>query len=398
MNKIYLAIIGIVAVLGMGVMFLADDSSAEDIDPQADERTVVQTFNIGVDGSDNVVATLYDDGELVITGDGEETKSYGTSASNGPFVNIRENITKITFNAPNLKILGSSLFGSAYTDRVLTNLITIDWGISPIEEFKSRVWQMVTPNTYLEKLPDTIRIIDQCGLSATFPEHLKIPDNCELITSKGLANIQGVKIVELSQKCANGTTLSSVYSATWGYSFPSSIETVIINGTGMDVTWTYPGELANRYNYQVQYMPNVSKIVLHDVFKLTTYWAYNLSSIDSKVEYDVDGNVFGWYADSNYTIPRNLADSGDKYLMVAKANVDPAYNVDDESFNFENVSATMNVSGTDYDLVPEYAIYPTDYTTGSDSGMAGKLLKTIPVFVALALLMGIVVAVRSRMD
>lgn len=395
MNKIYLAIIGIVAVLGMGVMFLADNSSAEDIEPQADERTVVKTFNIGVGGSNDVVATLYDDGDLVITGDGEEIMNF-SEYSSGPFQSYWSNLKKITFNAPNLKILGEGLFGTSRSDNWYTNITTIDWGNSPIEVFKYRTFQAITSNTHIDSLPDTLKRVEgRTYLKATVPEHLVIPENCEYIALQGLTDINGLKTIELPQKCHNGIYSQNGGSYQISYAIPSTIETVIIYGNSGDIDWM-PTNTVN--NCTAQFIPNVTKIILKDVHELGRWQLHGISP--SKIEYDVDGTILGWYSSPDYSTSVDItgANTFHSYLMVAKANVDPAYNVDDETFNFENVTATMNVSGTDYDLVPEYAIYPTDYITVIEGGMAGKLIQTIPVFVALALLMGIVVAVRSRMD
>ena len=82
------------------------DDNVETIDPN---RTVIASGDCGADG-DNVKWTLYDDGELVISGSG---KMNDYSSSNTPWYAIKSSITKVTVNN-GITSIGDEAFSHCY--------------------------------------------------------------------------------------------------------------------------------------------------------------------------------------------------------------------------------------------------------------------------------------------
>ena len=152
--------------------------SPKDTDSGETERTVIDSGNCGADG-DNVTWTLYEDGEIVISGSGE-MKDYvkDSGISNSPFteptakyITIKDGVTSI----------GSYAFDSAgYCDNNITKVI-IPNSVTSIGEFAF----YGCSNLETINIPDNVTSIGKSAFSGCSNlASITIPDGVTIIKEK----------------------------------------------------------------------------------------------------------------------------------------------------------------------------------------------------------------------
>lgn len=377
MKKIIIPILGIIALCT--VMAFADVSSAEDGDPepQADERTVIATVQLG-DNDGDLIGTIYDDGEVVISGNATATKNwseYGSSPLANYYTNT--NLKKITFDAPNLEKIYGGFLRTGYANRQFT-FEEIDWGNAPIKEIYSNAISS-SPNLHINSLPNTIEILHTTAIrDVILPDTLQFPETCVRVEKDVFGtNSSGLTHVILPQKCINGNLIST--TTTVGYAFMNTVNTVTIYGDYYEFRYSDTTAMSR----SVLKMPSVTKIIWSADYHVSPYLFYGIDNLSDKLE--VDGDFVGFYKTDTYNASANVYNGEEAYMAVIKSTtVD--LNIENETLNFDNVNSMMDVSGQDYILAHKFMVYPTDYETGTDTGVAGMILRLVPVFVLLAIL------------
>lgn len=226
-----------------------DDNTGDSGDTE--ERTVIDLGECGAEGS-NVTWVLYEDGELVISGNGA-MEDY-SSSSNSPWYANKSSITKVTINEG---ITGIGIY-AFYGCRKLTNV--------------------VIPNS-----------VSSIGNTAFFEceslENIELPDSITSIGSYAFAYCYNLKSVIISKNVTN--------IGEYAFNFCHNLSTVTVDNNNKYYSSDEYGVLFNKNKTNLIYYPGGNKSIKYSIPDSTTIVGYDSINNDYLESITIGSSIEG---------------------------------------------------------------------------------------------------------
>jgi len=200
--------VAVFCISALTVSVFATDTTEVTSTTVETERTVTASGTCGAEG-DNLTWTLYDDGELVISGTGAMKDYANNASSRAPWYSYRVNNTRVVIEKGVTSIGSFAFYGH-------TNLVEIEIPESVTSIGEWAFWKCALKSI---ELPSGLLSIGEAAFQFAQIESVTIPASCATIEYKAFGGCDSLKEIIVAEENAN-------YAAVNGVLFTKDLKTL----------------------------------------------------------------------------------------------------------------------------------------------------------------------------